>query len=385
MTNHSSRLPAHTVSITHFITSFLSLFFEAASKIKASKIFLYLFFTLCLSGCFSNDSNDGVYTEFKNIKTDQFIWEYGRGGIYWVSDNEVVLDAITKNTDGVPERGVYQVNLLDGSFIKIAGIGFKELYKYCFDGNYLYLESRTGDFKISNYSENFEIVKVKQKKKEKGYKYSETRCSSFKKISGYANYALSREDGYLLAKNNADRDTYRDVIHEDSGVELVTPSGNRTPINLKSGVVFRPQYLIDRDMYFGYKQRSQCSYFWWLKRGSWEGKTEKKCFGAWAQSSSLIFIPTRVGLFIEHHTTKGTKTYLSTDMQLHPLEDVAARGSSLAPDGCRIAYGSGNYRGRKNEKDYRQVLKIFNACEFLNNQPQTDAKVIIPDHINRHS
>lgn len=383
MTNHRSKFPAQTVSVNHFITSFLSLCFEAASKKEAYKLFQCFFFTLCLSGCFSNDSSDGVYTEFKNIKTDQFIWEYGRGGIYWVSDNEMVLDAITKNTDGVPERGVYQVNVLDGSFIKIAKIDFKELYKYCVDSNNLYLKSRTGNFKISNYSKNFEIVKVKQKKKEKGYKYSEIRCSSFKKISGYANYALSRGDGYLLAKNNADRDTYRDVIHEDSGVELVTPSGDRTPIDLKSGVVFRPQYLIDRDMYFGYQQRSRCGHFWWLKRGSWKGKTEKKCFGAWAQSSSLIFIPTRVGLFIEHHTTKGTKTYLSTEKHLYPLEKTPARGSSLAPDGCRVAYGSGNIG--YGQSRFSQHLKIFNACKFMNNQPQTDAKVIIPDHINRHS
>ncbi len=361
-----------------------SIILYCSSPIQQTSL-LILSLSLFLSGCFFGDSNDGMYAEFKNIKTDQFIWSKGRGGIYWVSENEVILDAVIQNADAEPERGLYQVNVMDGSHIKIASIGFKGLYVYCFDGEYLHLKNKVGSFQIDNVPTGYKLVVSEKTPSIKGYLYSSLRCSRFKRETGYRKYMLSKEDGYLLSKLRPDRDKSRDIIHENNGVELVSPKSEKVPVELKSGYVFNPQYLIDRDMYFGYQQRGSCGYFWWLERGSWKGKTEKKCFGAWAQSSSLVFTPTKVGLFVEHHTMRGTKTYLSTDKHLYSLENVSARGSSLAPDGCRIAYGSGNFQGRKDEKDFRQVLKIINACEFMNNQPNEDKKIIIPDHIKRHS
>lgn len=329
-----------------------------------SGFLFYSFVFLTVSGCWSDDS---YYLEFRDIKIDQFQWGYGSGGIYWVSDNKIVTDAVVKNKNGLQERGIYEVDVLTGNLIKISDVGFKNDFSYCFDGKTLFLTSDSVYFGVDRSLFDYEVVERKKDKLVKGYKYSEIRCLGYKVERGYRSYALKKNDGFILAENDSEISS-KDIIYQNNSTLILKPDGDYISIDLNSGYVFNPKYIVDRDMYFGYQRRSRCVYFWWLKREGWKGETEDKCYGAWAQSGNLSFIPTRKGMFIEHHAYEGFKTYLSTKDKLYPLEKVAAKGGALAPDGCRIAYGSGDYRARNSEKDFRQILKVFNACEFLDKQ-----------------
>ncbi len=58
----------------------------------------------------------GALRSFDHILTDQYVWSYGQGGIYWVSNEQVVLEARIKNEKGELDWGLFQVDVRDGSY-----------------------------------------------------------------------------------------------------------------------------------------------------------------------------------------------------------------------------------------------------------------------------
>lgn len=114
-------------------------------------VLLPIILLFSLVGCWNKDAVDQKYfTTFDHIKTDQFVWMLGIGGIYWVSADAVVLEALVKNNKGVAEKGIYQVNM-DGSYKLLVSLKNEGPYSYCFDGKDLYLRNNTGKFDIVNY------------------------------------------------------------------------------------------------------------------------------------------------------------------------------------------------------------------------------------------
>ncbi|TNC79480.1 MAG: hypothetical protein C9356_18850 [Oleiphilus sp.] len=89
-----------------------------------------------LLGCSSQNDLSAYFRTFDHIVTDQYRETYGQGGIYWVSNDHVVLEAYLKTEQSDLDRGIYQVSVNDGSFIKVVDITDDKptTYKFCFDG-----------------------------------------------------------------------------------------------------------------------------------------------------------------------------------------------------------------------------------------------------------
>ena len=92
---------------------------------------VFLVFIAALAGCSVQDNTEKYSVVFDDIKNAVSRYSPGRGGIYWVSDDAVVLDAIVTNEDGVDERGLYQVNM-DGSYIRLISVERKFLLHLLF-------------------------------------------------------------------------------------------------------------------------------------------------------------------------------------------------------------------------------------------------------------
>lgn len=318
-----------------------------------------------LAGCFGDEGVDQKYFKtFEHIKTDQFVWMYGRGGIYWVSDNAVVLDALVKNTEGVAERGIYQVNM-DGSYLRLVEKTKKGPFDYCFDGKTLFIRGGEGQFNVLNPPKDYKLFLQAKAEIQKGGPYAPVRCQYMKPPRSDAGYvALKEEDGFLKNNYRTDKNPKPNTyLSDNEGMEKIVLDVGEIKIFSYA------RYLPDRDSYFFYRNRGNCSYVGWVARDNWRVRTKKHCFGSWAVYNSKIVLSTRVGFFIEHHTDYMNKAYLVTDEKEYPIETISAIGTALAPDGCRVAYGSGNYRARnRGPNDYRQVLKVFDSCKFMKDQ-----------------
>ncbi len=332
-------------------------------------IWAALLLAIFMQGCSSDKVNEAAYFKtFDHIKTDQFVWSYGDGGIYWVSDNEVVLDAQVKNAQGIFENGLYQVSVIDGSFIRL--VERSNSYSYCFDGNTLFIKS-ADKREILNKPALYSIEQVTSFKKLKNGVNSALRCRSVEKPSEDGYRPLLFSDGFLKTEWNGSRYKGTDKrmkgdLDPDNKVILVDSEGKeKKQLELNISQVSVPYFLADRNAYFGYRMRTRCASLWWLYREGWKTKTKKHCFGGWAQNTSKLIFPTRSGMYVEHHTSRKYKTYLVTDKTEHKLEIVSARGGALSHDGCRVAYGSGELSGKGGR---RQILKIFNACQFMEEQ-----------------
>ena len=325
-------------------------------------IWAALLLAILMQGCSSDKANEAAYFKtFDHIKTDQFVWSYGDGGIYWVSENEVVLDAQVKNKQGIFENGLYQVNVVDGSFIRLVERSIS--YSYCFDGDTLFIKS-ADKRKLLRKPEFYSIEQVTKFKKLKNGQNSPLRCRGFEKPKNDGGYlALRTSDGYIKNKYRKSKD---DEVHvylaDNNGLEIKELVKHEKDSN---GLVGRLLFIQDKDAYFGYKMKARCASFWWLYRDGWETKTKKHCFGGWAQNTSKLIYPTRVGMFVQHYTSKKYKSYLVTDTKEYSLETISSIGGALSPDGCRVAYGSGELSGKGGR---RQILKIFNACQFMEEQ-----------------
>ncbi|OMH37543.1 hypothetical protein [Motiliproteus sp. MSK22-1] len=330
---------------------------------KNSILFIMIcFLFLILSGCFEGSSTDSrFYQVFDKIKTDQFTRSYGRGGIYWVSDNRLILDGIVKNKQGVSEHGVYQVTL-DGTYTRLVEILDFPVWYYCFSDNILYVRNLSKKFNIVTEPKDFEIRKEVRLDKPDDSEYSPLRCSYAKRPGSTGGYiSLLKKDGYI-------RNTYVTPEGEITNTIIVNDTDETlVELNIKAGeLIGRPSFLQDRNAYFGYIQQDNCALLWWLYRDDWSSKTEKRCFGGWASSGSIKVLSTRVGLFVVDYSRKGYKTYLFSKDQEFKLERVSARAATVSPDGCKVAYASGKIGYGKTR--FSQVLKIFNVCQFIKEQ-----------------
>lgn len=313
--------------------------------------------------------DDKFFTAFEHIKTDQFIWtlDLGNGGIYWVGDNEVVLDALINN-----ERGIYQVNVLTGDHIKLVDYPEKP-FRYCFaqDERLLYVsvDMLGQQLSILHQPKNYRITSQVWARKESGLEVSGIRCGFFKLPSGPfrrgASFALHKDDGLLRHVGSDDGRAMGAYIANNLGEKILVLTDDAEIAQRITGWHF---YVPHLDAYFGYSLGSSCSGVWWLFKQNWELATDVLCFGDWAQLGSRVIRPTKAGFHVELHnnsTPNIPKVYLVTSSQEFPIQLSSARGSSTSPDGCRVAYGSGDYRTRRGDNDLRQHLTIFNACEFI--------------------
>jgi hypothetical protein len=167
-------------------------------------------------------------------------------------------------------------------------------------------------------------------------------------------------DGYIKNKYKKPKDANAEIYLTDNhGREIKALAPQSKDTNSLTG---RLLFIPHENAYFGYNINDMCGSIWWLYRDTWKVKNKDQCFGAWAQFTSKLLHPTRVGLFVEHHTSKEYKTYLVVDNKEYKLDKVSVRGASVNPDGCRVVYGSGELKGKGGR---RQILKLFNACKFM--------------------
>jgi len=334
-------------------------------------IWAALLLAIFMQGCSSDKVNEAAYFKtFDHIKTDQFVWSYGHGGIYWVSGNEVVLDAQVKNTQGVFENGLYQVNVDDGSYIRL--MERSNHYKYCFDGDVLFVRTKK-EKQLLHMPENYRIVQETKAEKLKDGMYSPVRCKSLERPTKDGYRHLFQQDGLLKTDNNGLKYMGKDKrfkghLDPDNKVHLVGENLSvKKILDLKISEVSTPYFLTHENAYFGYSMNGMCGSLWWLYRDTWKVQTKEQCFGSWAQFTSKLLYPTKAGVFVQHYTSKKYKSYLVTDKKEYTLETTSSIGGSLAPDGCRVAYGSGELSGKGGR---RQILKLFNACQFMEEQEE---------------
>lgn len=329
-------------------------------RLKTSIYTMLMFLLLSLGGC-SSSTDENYYQVFDKIKTDQFIRSYGFGGIYWVSNDAVILDGVVDNASGEPEHGVYLVTM-DGVYTRLVEVLDYPGWTYCYSEGVVYLKNDTASFNVLVEPAGIEIKKKIRMFKPKNSSYSPIRCQ-FAKIPGNTGgyIALSNQDGFI-------RNTYWSEGEKLQNAYIVDENDNIVAaVDVKAGSFFgSPRYLEDRDAYFGYRKRQNCVSLWWLYRDSWNTTTEKRCFGGWASAGSISLLSTKVGLFISDHSMKGYKTYLFAGDKEFKLERVSARREALSPDGCRVAYASGEIGYGKNR--FSQILKIFDACKFIEDQ-----------------
>ena len=314
-----------------------------------------------LTGCFKDDGVDQKYFKtFEHIKTDQFVWNPGLGGIYWVSNDSVVLEALIKNKNGEFEKGIYQVNM-DGTYILLVSLKSEGPYSYCFDGKNLYLRNSTGKFDVVNFPKKYGVILLDNINERGKGQLRPIRCRYINKPTNNSGYiALKEDDGYV-------KRPYPTEENPNPNVYLSDNRGNNQSLIDDSGIFLlsRATYLKDRDSYFFNRNRGRCSYLTWLERDGWDFDYRKHCFGEWAKS--IVIVSPKDGLYVENYTlTEKHKTYFVIGDKEYPLETTSSRQAVVAPDGCKIAYGSGNYRARnRGPNDFRQVLKVFNSCAFI--------------------
>jgi len=336
------------------------------------RLVIVLSFASLLFSCSLSDKSN-FFSSFEHIKTDQFNWSYGQGGIYWVSNNQVVLDAQVKNKQGIPERGLYQVNVNDGTYIKLVEIGDKEQYKYCFAENTLYIKAKNRRDALHN-PEFYSIEQQTVFKKLKNGLNAPLRCKSVDKPKNDGGYlALKEEDGFIKNKYITSKEdeghVYLTNNKGDVIKELITlPPGSK-------GILGRPRFLPYRDAYFGYsmkRYRQDCFDVWWLPRKTWKIDIQDVCLGSWYNNGSNIISPIRVGLFVENYSTRKPSSHVIVGSKEYKFENTNIRGASVSPKGCQVAYGYGNYRPRNGGGDYRQHLKVFNACKYIESKKNDD-------------
>ena len=339
---------------------------------------LGIYGTLELSRYFGTDAqylpDAAFFTVFEEIKVDQFAWNprMGRGGIYWVSENEIVTMA-----DINKERGIYLINVLNGSSKKLVDTGRSDskLHGYCFSQGVLFVSAqlKSEPFKIEYRPSNFEVVS--NRTEELGDRIrSGVRCGFYQRPVGL-------KQGSILGLLEADG--LIQTLPDDSGsiaiARVVEESGNShiiltTDTNIASEIRISPRFYEFLDGYFSYRQVfKSCSGVsaWTLRRHNWKLEVVHHCLGKWASERSLSIVPTKYGLFTEQHGSSKKRPWamyhLVTSSGQYPIDMIGGKGASTSPDGCKVIYGSGEFKmSWRNE--YEQYLKIFDVCAYIEAQ-----------------
>lgn len=341
-------------------------------RIFSSSLYIFVCLNfLSLTGCLSSDEyNVSKYTKtFDRVKTHMYQWSQVHGGIYWINDTNIVLEAYIKGESGSLDRGLYQVNVNDGRAEKIVDIPETggPLFKYCFDGKVLNVMVKNGEFNQVSQPKNYSVAIRDQGKKKRTNRYSKLRCSfvELPQIERTAYLPLRAEDG--LIKNDATNDDgqIRAFLVNDDGKHLKQISDKRLDRGIRAYVPYLDSYVPHLETYFGKTAfKNDCTFITHLYRDSWQLTHEELCIKNWAFGSRLI---SRLNdaYYLEHHTSKEgePKHYVFFKDLRIPLGTTSVLGSSVSPDGCIVAYGSGD-RG-VGKKIPRQELGIFNYCEFF--------------------
>ena len=319
-----------------------------------------------LLGCSSQNDPSSYFKTFDHIVTDQYRETYGQGGIYWVSNDHVVLEAYLKTEQSDLDLGIYQVSVNDGSFIKVVDITDDQptTYKFCFDGAVLHVMTKRGDFNLVTAPQGYKVLLRQMREKNRSNEYSPIRCQFVEipkeKKTGYA--VLKAEDG--LMKNKAGETEHEPVkvfLSDDFGQNLVEIS--ERPVGL-GGVRGVRRYIPYANAYFGNSYiKNNCTDLSWIFRDGWRLEQKRICLGDKPFGSRVIH-SVKGALYVEHITERKNvpKSYVIIDGKELTIETDMIRGSSVSPDGCKVAYGIGGYSGKSG---LRQQLKLFNYCEYL--------------------
>ena len=313
--------------------------------------------------------DERFFTSFEHIKTDQFVWNAGsgHGGIYWVGENELVLDAVIKG-----DRGLYEVNVVDGSAIKLID-GPGHGYRYCFTEGSLYVSVQPPHklLPVLHQPRRYQLIsKIVPRGLPDGWVNAGVRCGLFEVPKGEgitgSYQALNEKDGLVNVVYSELRKQSSMYLSDNNGKRLKIISTDAKELKSFQG---RAKYYSYEDAYFGYfSDAPDCrgATTWRLYRKDWRLETGKVCYGEWDKGTSILLSPTKVGLFAEQHSisrSRFAKSFLITEEQEIPVDMVSSIGSVTGPDGCRVAYGSGEIG--YGEKRFSQHLKIFQACDYM--------------------
>ena len=311
---------------------------------------------------------EGFFTHFEHIRVDQFSWSArtGHGGIYWVSQDELVLEAEIER-----DRGLFLLDVSTGKARKLVDRPLGKSFRYCFSESTLYVSVGPSyeTLRVLYQPTNFNIVS-RQWSLPVGAYVSGLRCDAYKRPASRPNsrvYALSSSDGLLNIGPLGDdtRDSIFLTDNEGNFVRMLS----KDPDMIDSIKVNADYYPFFDGYISSFTLRQPCRgvAIWTLQRASWQLGAKSYCLGEWAQGASTVIQATKVGLMAEQHSSgrsKSAKYYLVTESEQLAIDMTGGRGLSTAPDGCQLAYGSGEYRRRKSG-EYRQYLKLFRVCDYL--------------------
>lgn len=349
------------------------------SHIAFPKLLTLCLLSMCfiLSACTSKDAINELQahkSSFDKILTNQYRERYGRGGIYWISEKEIVLDAYIGNDEGLVDRGLYQVNVESGDAIKIVDIPEDDLqeFEFCFDGETLYLLTSSKSFQVSEAVLNYEIRVRELEKKTKTNHYSALQCRFIEKHVSESSYtALMKADGFIEYFSGSE--SLRKIFLVNPEKHRVKPLLDQT---LERGVYpkdfFSVSYFLpENNAYFGYSiWDNDCTKLWWLFRDAWQIHSERLCVDGWAFGSKMLF-SLKGAIYAESHTNQDgePKSYLLLNDHEIPIEREPVRGSSVSPDGCMVAYGVNIAEGTR--KGPIQRLQIFDYCGFKSKEAKS--------------
>ncbi len=328
-----------------------------------------IFNILVLNGCSKNgtssDLEDYLKT-FDQVLTDQYIWGYGSGGIYWVSNDQVVLEAHIMDKKGVLDRGLYQVDVVDGSYKKVVDVPDEGpiTYKYCFDGTKLHVMTSRGIFTQTNSPSGYQVEIREMGKLKDHNRYSPLRCrfTSLPQGKKVAYIPLREKDGFVKNQGGETKsEPVRVFLTDETGINIQELGGKRLDAR---GLIGIRKYVPHKNAYFGNTSfNNNCTYLSWLYRDGWMLEQKKLCLSDWSVGSRVIS-NLKDALYVEHHTDTANepKSYVIYPDKTLPIETVQIRSSTVSPDGCKVAYGIGKYQS--GSKGPRQKLKVFNYCEY---------------------
>lgn len=322
---------------------------------------------LSLTGCLSFDKyNVSNYKKtLDHVKTHMFRWSPDIGGIYWVDNSNVLLDAYLENESGSLDRGLYQVNVTDERAEKIVDIPEEgeTFFHYCFDGGVLHVMVEKGEFAQVTQPEDYTVaIRVKGKKKRTN-RYSKLRCRfvDLPQIERTAYLPLKEEDGLIKNDGTIEDGIVRVFLVNDEGENIKQISDKRLDSRGVIGVRSYSPYL---DAYFGTTAfKNDCTFITHVYRDNWKLEQEELCIEGWVSGSRLVS-RLKGGYYVEHYNSQSgePKHYVfAKDLRI-PVGKTKVRGASVSPDGCIVAYGVGD--GTFGKKVPKQELEIFNYCEF---------------------
>jgi hypothetical protein len=328
-------------------------------KYMFTNFLFILTWLMFMQGCSSPEEPEPHYFKsFPHIKTNQYQWDYGQGGIYWVSDTAVVLDAVVENKKGEPERGLYQVNTVDGSYELLVTVDINEQYSYCFSEKTLYVRA-SRSIPISSQPDGYEIqVQTDFEENRENAVYSPIRCKSVVVPSDGA-YLVLREGDGALKIDRLTGGTEKRIAHVDHNWHEL----KRLDVDVSQIAI--PIFIYHLDAYVSYRVfplRQDCFFLSILFRNTWSIKIKNVCLGEWYNKGSNILLMTKAGVFVENHGLKSAASFLITNKQELKI-DAAIRGSAISPEGCELAYGAGLPAYGKSR--FSQSLQVLDVCKLI--------------------